>query len=164
MILKRGVPTAVYRIAALVAAWIICLTLTARQAEVLAPHRTIARNILRPLHLGQNPSVQFMSGKQWMVDLNLKSFIYIKPLVETIAAKVTPIPSLRNGVLIALDDKKLEFVELRYTWLWNSVYVTVRDRDMDITRSLIYTLALQPSLLESPTKPNNTQQLFWRRS
>jgi hypothetical protein len=145
--------------------------LFAQQPKVLAPHRPIPPLVPQSkLHAMAPAQVRSMVGGLWMIDANFKSSIYLKNMVETSDVTVTPVLHLSNGTEYKLEDVKLEpsgtaivdinaglqahgvasyatlhgYLEMRYSWPWDPICVTIRN--LDATHSLIFTYGLQPSM------------------
>ena len=157
------------------------LNLSSQRPKVLAPHVPVPPAVpasqMRPMAAGQARS---LVGGLWMTDANFKSSIFLKNLVETSAVTVTPVLHLSNGteyilnhVTLAPSDTAIVdinaalqaqgiapyatlqgYVEVRYTWPWDPVCVTVRD--LDVAHSLIFTYGLQPS---TPAPPVSGSQV-----
>jgi hypothetical protein len=145
-------------------------SLSAQQPRVLAPHKPI-EPIVTPQpnwHL-RAPTQRSMVGGFWMIDANFRSAIYLKNGVENAPITVTPILYLSNGKSYTLPDVKLEpsgtaivdindeldkqgiaswatlsgYVEVKYTWAWDPICVTVQN--IDTAHSLVFAYFLRPA-------------------
>src|SRR6267154_3009090 len=140
----------------------------AQQPKVMAPHKSIAPKVEKPIKWLTPAVPRTMVGGLWMIDANFKSSIYLRNVVETDPVTVTPILYLSNGVKYTLPDVTVEpagvaiisindalqkkgisswatlqgYVELQYKWPWDPFCATVRN--VDVVHSLIFTYALQP--------------------
>lgn len=179
---------------------LVCLTacsaLISQGQRVTAPNKKVPPKLTSPVPSPQAATQRSLVGGLWKVDSNFKSSIYIKNLVETSSVTVTPILYLSNGVELDLNPVTLDpsgtsvvdinaalaskgiapfsslsgYVEVRYTWQWDPVCVTVRD--VDVNHSLIFTYGLQPAFT-SPTSflgPSNSvynstalDSLWWKQ-
>ncbi len=136
-----------------------------------------------------------MVGGLWMIDANFKSTIYIKNGVKNAAVTVSPILHLSNGKSFTLPDVNLDpsgtavvnvgdalarqgiaswatlsgYAEIKYTWAWDPLCVTIQD--VDTTHSLIFTYTLRPSSPDprAVTAGSQTQQsqtlegMWWKQ-
>ena len=170
--------------------------LAAQQPKVLAPHRPVDPTITpRPNWPAPVKTPRSMVGGLWMIDANFKSTIYIKNGVKNAAVTVSPILHLSNGKSFTLPDVNLDpsgtavvnvgdalarqgiaswatlsgYAEIKYTWAWDPLCVTIQD--VDTTHSLIFTYTLRPSSPDprAVTAGSQTQQsqtlegMWWKQ-
>jgi len=144
--------------------------LHAQQPKVLAPHRPVDPIITpRPNWSVPMKTPRSMVGGLWMIDANFRSTIYLKNDVKNAPVTVTPVLYLSNGKSYVLPDVNLDpsgtaivnindalarqgiaswatlsgYVEIKYTWAWDPLCVTIQN--VDTVHSLIFTYFLRPS-------------------
>jgi len=154
-------------------ATLVSVSLSAQQPKVLAPHKPIEPIVTpQPGWHFRAPTQRSMVGGLWMIDANFRSAIYLKNGVENAPITVTPVLYLSNGKSFTLPDVKLEpagtaivnindelskqgiaswatlsgYVEVKYTWAWDPLCVTVQN--VDVTHSLIFAYFLRPAPLD----------------
>ena len=146
-------------------------SLSAQQPKVFAPHEPIEPIVTpQPNWHFRAPTQRSMVGGFWMIDANFRSTIYLKNVVENAPITATPVLYLSNGKSFTIPDVKVEpagtavvnindelnkqgiaswatlsgYVEVRYTWAWDSLCVTVQN--VDTAHSLIFEYGLRPAL------------------
>jgi len=144
--------------------------LAAQQPEVLAPHKPVDPTITpRPNWPVPTKTPRSMIGGLWMINANFRSTIYLKNDVKNAPVTVTPVLYLSNGKSYVLPDVNLDssgtaivnindalarqsiaswatlsgYVEIKYTWAWDPICVTIQN--VDTVHSLIFTYFLRPS-------------------
>jgi hypothetical protein len=167
--------------------------LHAQQPKVLAPHRPVDPTITpRPNWPVPLKTPRSMVGGLWMSDANFRSTIYSKNDVKNAAVTVTPVLYLSNGKSYVLPDVNLDpsgtaivnindalaregiaswatlsgYVEIKYTWAWDPLCVTIQN--VDTVHSLIFSYFLRPSspdpraqTLGSQAQQSQTLQGMW---
>jgi hypothetical protein len=170
--------------------------LAAQQPKVLAPHRPVDPTITpRPNWPVPVKTPRSMVGGLWMIDANFRSTIYLKNDVKNAAVTVTPVLYLSNGKSYVLPDVNLDpsgtatvnindalarqgiaswatlsgYVEIKYTWAWDPLCVTIQN--VDTVHSLIFTYFLRPSSPDpraqtagsQPQQSQTLQGMWWKQ-
>ena len=159
------------RAARLSLVFVALTSLAAQQPKVLAPHKPIEPIVTpQPNWHFRAPTQRSMVGGFWMIDANFRSTLHLTNVVDNAPITATPVNYLSNGKSFTIPDVKVEpagtavvnindelnkqgiaswatlsgYVEVRYTWAWDSLCVTVQN--VDTAHSLIFEYGLRPAL------------------
>ena len=155
----------------------------AQQPFVPAPHRPIPQPAPSTHNIPAVP--RSMVGGYWRIDANYKSVLYLKNSLAMAPLTVTPVLYLSNGVPYTLPNVTLEpsgiatvdinaalqqqgiapwatlggYVEVKYTWGWDPLCVTVHN--VDPRHSEIFNFNLRPSAQPSGQSPAVPVEALW---
>lgn len=154
----------------LLIAFVFCvfdMSLTAQQAQILAPHKPVVPKVTSPRPSPVTPILRSLVGGFWMVGPDLKASILLGNDVVTSSIVVTPILHLSSGQSVTLSKVKLDpsgigvvsindgliaanvalskplygYLEVQYSWAWDAICASIKDIDVAHSLIFIYTLA-----------------------